>query len=86
MVSCLPGLCVPGSKPDSSKTGGKKGVKIVQDPHYRRYGCTVDMDFALETFRPHRSVACFLEKMNLCSLHTFTVCLHLHGASNDISV
>lgn len=50
-------ICVSGTKPDSSKTGGKKGVKIIQDPHYRRYGCTVDMDFALETFRPHRSVA-----------------------------
>lgn len=49
------GLLQNGTKPDSSKTGGKKGVKIIQDPHYRRYGCTVDMDFALETFRPHSS-------------------------------
>lgn len=54
---CVPLFCVPGNKPDSSKTGGKKGIKIIQDPHYRRYGCTVDMDYALETFRPHRLVA-----------------------------
>lgn len=43
-----------GTKPDHSKTGGKKGLKIIQDPQYRRYGNTVDMDSALETFVPHR--------------------------------
>ncbi|KAF0047471.1 hypothetical protein F2P81_001104 [Scophthalmus maximus] len=42
-----------GTKPDHSKTGGKKGLKIIQDPQYRRYGNTVDMDSALETFVPH---------------------------------
>uniref|UniRef100_H3DLB9 Glycogen debranching enzyme n=1 Tax=Tetraodon nigroviridis TaxID=99883 RepID=H3DLB9_TETNG len=41
-----------GSKPDHSKTGGRKGLKVVQDPHYRRYGNRVDMDSALETFVP----------------------------------
>uniref|UniRef100_A0A8D3E2T7 Glycogen debranching enzyme n=1 Tax=Scophthalmus maximus TaxID=52904 RepID=A0A8D3E2T7_SCOMX len=40
---------------DGIKTGGKKGLKIIQDPQYRRYGNTVDMDSALETFVPHRS-------------------------------
>ncbi|XP_038157443.1 glycogen debranching enzyme isoform X4 [Cyprinodon tularosa] len=44
-----------GSKPDPSKTGGKPGLKIIQDPQYRRYGNTVDMDSALETFVPHSS-------------------------------
>ncbi|XP_008297524.1 glycogen debranching enzyme isoform X1 [Stegastes partitus] len=44
-----------GTKPDHSKTGGKKGLKITQDPHYRRFGNTVDMDSALETFVPHSS-------------------------------
>uniref|UniRef100_A0A4W6G5N5 Glycogen debranching enzyme n=1 Tax=Lates calcarifer TaxID=8187 RepID=A0A4W6G5N5_LATCA len=44
-----------GTKPDHSKTGGKKGLKIIQDPQYRRYGNTVDMDSALETFVPHSS-------------------------------
>ncbi|KAK2843994.1 hypothetical protein Q5P01_010653 [Channa striata] len=44
-----------GSKPDHSKTGGKPGLKIIQDPKYRRYGNTVDMDSALETFVPHSS-------------------------------
>uniref|UniRef100_A0A7N6FD06 Glycogen debranching enzyme n=1 Tax=Anabas testudineus TaxID=64144 RepID=A0A7N6FD06_ANATE len=39
-----------GSKPDHSKTGGKPGLKIVQDPQFHRYGNTVDMDSALETF------------------------------------
>ncbi|XP_068196726.1 glycogen debranching enzyme isoform X1 [Antennarius striatus] len=44
-----------GTKPDHIKTGGKKGLKIIQDPNYRRYGNTVDMDSALETFVPHSS-------------------------------
>lgn len=44
-----------GSKPDRSKTGGKKGLKVVQDPHFRRYSNKVDMDSALETFVPVRS-------------------------------
>ncbi|XP_071379954.1 glycogen debranching enzyme-like, partial [Centroberyx affinis] len=44
-----------GTKPDHNKTGGKKGLKIIQDPSYRRYGNTVDMDSALETFVPHSS-------------------------------
>ncbi|KAM9718545.1 glycogen debranching enzyme isoform 2-T2 [Menidia menidia] len=44
-----------GTKPDPSKTGGQKGLKIVQDPQYRRYGNTVDMDSALETFVPQSS-------------------------------
>lgn len=43
-----------GTKPDHDKTGGLKGLKIIQDPNYRRYGNTVDMDSALETFVPHR--------------------------------
>uniref|UniRef100_A0A8P4KBC7 Glycogen debranching enzyme n=1 Tax=Dicentrarchus labrax TaxID=13489 RepID=A0A8P4KBC7_DICLA len=37
------------------KTGGSKGLKIIQDPNYHRYGNTVDMDSALETFVPHSS-------------------------------
>ncbi|XP_054870288.1 glycogen debranching enzyme isoform X4 [Amphiprion ocellaris] len=44
-----------GSKPDHGKTEGKKGLKITQDSHYRRFGNTVDMDSALETFVPHSS-------------------------------
>ncbi|XP_030607338.1 glycogen debranching enzyme isoform X2 [Archocentrus centrarchus] len=42
-----------GTKPDHNKTGGKKGLKIIEDPQYHRYGNTVDMDSALETFVPH---------------------------------
>ncbi|XP_042353402.1 LOW QUALITY PROTEIN: glycogen debranching enzyme-like [Plectropomus leopardus] len=48
-------LLQKGTKPDHNKTGGQKGLKIVQDPKYRRYGNTVDMDSALETFVPHSS-------------------------------
>ncbi|XP_070775031.1 glycogen debranching enzyme [Enoplosus armatus] len=44
-----------GTKPDHSKTEGKKGLRIIQDPKYRRYGNTVDMDSTLETFVPHSS-------------------------------
>ncbi|KAK5606319.1 hypothetical protein CRENBAI_023544 [Crenichthys baileyi] len=44
-----------GSKLDHRKTEGKKGFKIIQDPQYCRYGNTVDMDSALETFVPHSS-------------------------------
>uniref|UniRef100_A0A668A3M9 Glycogen debranching enzyme n=1 Tax=Myripristis murdjan TaxID=586833 RepID=A0A668A3M9_9TELE len=40
---------------DHNKTGGKKGLRIIQDRSYRRYGNTVDMDSALETFVPHSS-------------------------------
>ncbi|XP_067460935.1 glycogen debranching enzyme isoform X1 [Thunnus thynnus] len=46
-------LLQDGAKPDHSKTGGRKGLRIIKDPHYRRYGNTVDMDSALETFVPH---------------------------------
>lgn len=60
-LECVPEIKYPlwgfflGTKPDRSKTGGKKGLKIIEDPNYRRYGSTVDMDSALETFVPHRS-------------------------------
>ncbi|RXN25810.1 glycogen debranching enzyme-like isoform X1 [Labeo rohita] len=42
-----------GAKPDRSKTEGKQQLKIIQDPQYRRFGNTVDMNSALETFVPH---------------------------------
>uniref|UniRef100_A0A3Q3XM66 Glycogen debranching enzyme n=1 Tax=Mola mola TaxID=94237 RepID=A0A3Q3XM66_MOLML len=34
---------------------GTKGLKIIQDPNYRRYGNTVEIHSALETFVPHSS-------------------------------
>ncbi|XP_060899776.1 glycogen debranching enzyme isoform X1 [Labrus mixtus] len=46
-------LLQKGSRPNLAKTGGEKGLRIIQDPNYRRYGNTVDMDSALETFVPH---------------------------------
>uniref|UniRef100_A0A671UAB6 Glycogen debranching enzyme n=1 Tax=Sparus aurata TaxID=8175 RepID=A0A671UAB6_SPAAU len=42
-----------GTKTDNTKTDGKKGLKIIQDQMYHRYGNTVDMNSALETFIPH---------------------------------
>ncbi|CAL8276876.1 unnamed protein product [Lota lota] len=39
------------TKPDHNKRGGK-GLRMIQDPSYRRYGNTIDMDSALETFVP----------------------------------
>ncbi|XP_041849646.1 glycogen debranching enzyme isoform X1 [Melanotaenia boesemani] len=51
-----------GPKPDHGKTEGEKGLKIIQDPHYHRYGNTVDMDSALETFVPHSSAPHHIEE------------------------
>ncbi|KAM3604619.1 uncharacterized protein V6R79_013990 [Siganus canaliculatus] len=48
-------LLQDGTKPDRSKTEGKKHLKIIQDPKYRRYGNTVDFNMALEMFVPHSS-------------------------------
>ncbi|CAN9502909.1 unnamed protein product [Ophioblennius macclurei] len=68
-------LLQKGAKPDQSKTEGKKGLKIIQDPEYRRFGNTVDMDFALETFVPHSSSSqhidecCHLLKQRLNDLN-----------------
>ncbi|KAK7944592.1 hypothetical protein WMY93_000320 [Mugilogobius chulae] len=55
-------LLMKGAQADHSKTEGVKGLKIIQDPEYRRYGNTVDMDSALETFVPHSSSAEHLEE------------------------
>ncbi|XP_054622579.1 glycogen debranching enzyme isoform X2 [Dunckerocampus dactyliophorus] len=64
-----------GVKADHIKTGGRKGLKIIQDIDYRRYGNTVDMDSALETFVPHSSSpqdieeCCSLLRQNLKQLN-----------------
>lgn len=55
-----------GAKANHSKTEGVKGLKIIQDPSYRRYGNTVDMDSALETFVPHSSSAEHIEECCGC--------------------
>ncbi|XP_041133692.1 glycogen debranching enzyme-like isoform X1 [Polyodon spathula] len=34
-------------------SGPKKSLKIIQDPLYRRFGSTIDMNIALETFIPN---------------------------------
>lgn len=38
----------------STKSDPNQHLQIVQDPEYRRFGCTVDMNIALATFIPHR--------------------------------
>ncbi|XP_021468712.2 glycogen debranching enzyme isoform X2 [Oncorhynchus mykiss] len=58
-------LLADGEKPDQKKTGGKQGLKIIQDPKFRRFGNEVDMDSALETFVPHsHSTQAILEACN----------------------
>lgn len=37
-----------------TKSDPNQHLQIVQDPDYRRLGCTVDMNIALATFIPHR--------------------------------
>ncbi|XP_075567795.1 glycogen debranching enzyme isoform X4 [Pelecanus crispus] len=37
-----------------TKSDPNQHLQIVQDPDYRRFGCTVDMNIALATFIPHR--------------------------------
>ncbi|XP_037314031.2 glycogen debranching enzyme isoform X1 [Pungitius pungitius] len=48
-------LLLNGSKPDHNRTGRKQSLRTIQDPNYHRFGNTVDMDSALETFVPHSS-------------------------------
>ncbi|XP_063796122.1 glycogen debranching enzyme isoform X2 [Pseudophryne corroboree] len=45
-------LLTPGAQNKGSKADSKHLV-IIQDPQYKRFGCTVDMDTALSTFIPH---------------------------------
>ncbi|XP_056267041.1 glycogen debranching enzyme-like [Pseudoliparis swirei] len=51
-----------GTKPDQSQTGGKKDLRTYQDPAYHRYGNTLDMDSALQTFVPHSSAPQHVEE------------------------
>lgn len=37
-----------------TKSDPKQHLQVLQDPDYRRLGCTVDMNIALATFVPHR--------------------------------
>uniref|UniRef100_A0A8C1XPJ8 Glycogen debranching enzyme n=1 Tax=Cyprinus carpio TaxID=7962 RepID=A0A8C1XPJ8_CYPCA len=55
MVEQFRTLLQSGAKPDRSKAEGKQQLKIIQDPQFRRFGNTVDMNSALETFVPHGS-------------------------------
>lgn len=37
-----------------TKSDPNQHLQVLQDPDYRRLGCTVDMNIALATFVPHR--------------------------------
>ncbi|XP_059358080.1 glycogen debranching enzyme-like isoform X1 [Carassius carassius] len=55
MVEQFRALLQSGAKSDRSQTEGKQQLKIIQDPLCRRFGNTVDMNSALETYVPHGS-------------------------------
>ncbi|XP_066547874.1 glycogen debranching enzyme isoform X1 [Amia ocellicauda] len=46
-------LLTAGSKAAKIKNDTKQHLRIIQDPQYRRFGNTVDMNIALETFIPN---------------------------------
>ncbi|XP_015210571.2 glycogen debranching enzyme isoform X2 [Lepisosteus oculatus] len=46
-------LLISGGQAGKHKTDTKQHLRIIQDPQYRRFGNTVDMNIALETFIPH---------------------------------
>ncbi|KAM5256191.1 glycogen debranching enzyme isoform 3-T3 [Ctenodactylus gundi] len=48
-----------------TKSDPKQHLKILQDPEYRRLGCTVDMNIALATFIPHEYFTFPFEEMAL---------------------
>ncbi|XP_030883464.1 glycogen debranching enzyme [Leptonychotes weddellii] len=47
------GLLTQENRKITTKPDPKEHLKIIQDPEYRRLGCTVDMNIALATFIPH---------------------------------
>ncbi|XP_006015059.1 glycogen debranching enzyme isoform X2 [Alligator sinensis] len=53
-------LLTQGTK--NTKSDPNKHLKIIQDPKYRRLGCTVDMDTALATFIPHSNGPAAIEE------------------------
>ncbi|XP_043941550.1 glycogen debranching enzyme isoform X2 [Protopterus annectens] len=46
-------LLTQGVNKKTTLSNPKVHLKILQDPEYKRLGCTVNMDIALETFVPH---------------------------------
>ncbi|XP_075567796.1 glycogen debranching enzyme isoform X5 [Pelecanus crispus] len=45
-----------------TKSDPNQHLQIVQDPDYRRFGCTVDMNIALATFIPHSNGPAAIEE------------------------
>lgn len=54
-IPLKPTVCA-GAKPDRSKLDDKKQFRIIQDPQYRRFQSSVDLNLALELFVPRGSV------------------------------
>ncbi|XP_072500200.1 glycogen debranching enzyme isoform X2 [Notamacropus eugenii] len=48
-------LLIQENRKTVRKSDPKQLLKIIQDPEYKRLGCTVDMNIALSTFIPHNS-------------------------------
>ncbi|KAM4659730.1 glycogen debranching enzyme isoform 4-T5 [Amazona ochrocephala] len=46
----------------STKSDPNQHLQVVQDPDYRRFGCTVDMNIALATFVPHSNGPAAIEE------------------------
>ncbi|NXA07805.1 GDE enzyme, partial [Sapayoa aenigma] len=46
----------------STKSDPNQHLQILQDPDYRRFGCTVDMNIALATFIPHSNGPAAIEE------------------------
>ncbi|XP_030063489.1 glycogen debranching enzyme isoform X1 [Microcaecilia unicolor] len=45
-----------------AKADPKQHLKIIQDPNFKRFGCTVDMNTALATFIPHSNGPAAIEE------------------------
>ncbi|XP_030630081.1 glycogen debranching enzyme isoform X2 [Chanos chanos] len=54
-------ILLQDAKPDRSQTHGRQQLRIIKDPQFKRFGCTVDMNSALETFVPHGSTPAAIE-------------------------
>nr|XP_055058383.1 glycogen debranching enzyme isoform X1 [Misgurnus anguillicaudatus]XP_055058385.1 glycogen debranching enzyme isoform X1 [Misgurnus anguillicaudatus]XP_055058386.1 glycogen debranching enzyme isoform X1 [Misgurnus anguillicaudatus] len=59
-------LLQDGAKPERSENDEKPQLKIIQDPQYKRFGNTVDMNSALETFVPHSNSPSAIEDCCTC--------------------
>lgn len=78
-IPLKPTVCA-GAKPDRSKLDDKKQFKIIQDPQYRRFSSSVDLNLALELFVPNGSVCWLLAwSFSLCRMCVYSYqCFWFH--------